>query len=115
MGCPPVFRQARGVRPIPRRIVGAIPTAPVGPSARLKVGPLPVLHAMPPLSLRCPALRWPMLVLAIAAACAGPAWALPTFDAVRREFRPSDTEVLDRDGAVLQRVRTDATVRRGQW
>ncbi|MDM0123147.1 penicillin-binding protein 1C [Variovorax arabinosiphilus] len=67
------------------------------------------------LSLCCPSLRRPLLVLGIAAACAGPAWALPTFDAVRREFRPSDTEVLDRDSALLQRVRTDATVRRGQW
>ena len=62
-----------------------------------------------------PALRRPLLALAIATACAGSAWALPTFDAVRREFRPSDTEVLDRDGALLQRVRTDVTVRRGQW
>ena len=70
---------------------------------------------MRPLSLHCPFLRRPLLVLAIVAACAGPAWALPTFDAVRREFRPSDTEVLDRDGALLQRVRTDASVRRGQW
>ena len=60
---------------------------------------------MRPLSLHCPSLRRPLLVLAIVAACAGPAWALPTFDAVRREFRPSDTEVLDRDGALLQRVR----------
>lgn len=67
------------------------------------------------LSLCCPTLRRPLLVLGIAAACAGPACALPAFDAVRREFRPSDTEVLDRDGALLQRVRTDTTVRRGQW
>lgn len=61
------------------------------------------------------ALRRALLSLAIATTCAGSAWALPTFDAVKREFRPSDTEVLDRDGALLQRVRTDATVRRGQW
>jgi penicillin-binding protein 1C len=67
------------------------------------------------LALCHPALPRPLLMLAIVAACVGPAWALPTFDAVRREFRPSDTEVLDRDGALLQRVRTDATVRRGQW
>ncbi|MGJ7484935.1 penicillin-binding protein 1C [Variovorax sp. LT2P21] len=65
--------------------------------------------------LRHRTFRQPLLVLAIAAACAGPARALPAFDAVRREFRPSDTEVLDRDGALLQRVRTDATVRRGRW
>ena len=67
------------------------------------------------LALSHPAVRRPLLALAIATTCAGSAWALPTFDAVRREFRPSDTEVLDRDGALLQRVRTDATVRRGQW
>ena len=44
-----------------------------------------------------------------------PALALPTFDEVRRDFHPSDTLVLSREGEVLQRLRTDATVRRGQW
>ena len=44
-----------------------------------------------------------------------PALALPAFDEVRRDFRPSDTLILSREGEVLQRVRTDATVRRGQW
>ncbi|WCM90911.1 penicillin-binding protein 1C [Acidovorax sp. NCPPB 3576] len=43
------------------------------------------------------------------------AWALPTFGEVRADFRPSDTLVLSREGEVLQRLRTDATVRRGQW
>ena len=38
-----------------------------------------------------------------------------SFDEVKREFRSSDTAVLDRNGELLQRVRTDATVRRGQW
>ncbi|RYF22184.1 MAG: penicillin-binding protein 1C [Comamonadaceae bacterium] len=57
------------------------------------------------------------------AVCVAAAWlalvpgahALPTFDEVRRDFRPSDTLVLSREGEVVQRVRTDATVRRGQW
>ena len=47
--------------------------------------------------------------------CVHPAYAIPTFDAVKRDFQPSDTLVLGRDGEVLQRVRTDASVRRGQW
>ena len=47
--------------------------------------------------------------------CAHPAYAIPTFDAVKRDFQPSDTLVLGRDGEVLLRVRTDASVRRGQW
>jgi penicillin-binding protein 1C len=55
------------------------------------------------------------LLFAGMTACAAPAWALPGFDEVRRDFRPSDTAVLDRDGALLQRVRTDASARRGQW
>ena len=38
-----------------------------------------------------------------------------SFDEVKRGFRSSDTAVLDRSGELLQRVRTDATVRRGQW
>lgn len=41
--------------------------------------------------------------------------ALPTYQQVRQDFRPSDTLVLDRNGELLQRVRTDTAVRRGQW
>jgi penicillin-binding protein 1C len=43
------------------------------------------------------------------------AHALPTFDEVRRNWQPSDTTIVDRHGEFLQRIRTDATVRRGQW
>ncbi|MCW5653833.1 penicillin-binding protein 1C [Hydrogenophaga sp.] len=43
------------------------------------------------------------------------AHALPTYEAARKAWRPSDTTVLDRDGEFLQRIRTDPTVRRGQW
>ncbi len=50
-----------------------------------------------------------------AAVCMHPAWAVATFDEVKREFRPSDTLILDRSGEVIQRLRTDAAVRRGQW
>ncbi len=42
-------------------------------------------------------------------------WAAGTFDDIKRDFRPSDTLILARDGEIIQRVRTDATVRRGQW
>ncbi|RZL84468.1 MAG: penicillin-binding protein 1C, partial [Variovorax sp.] len=55
------------------------------------------------------------LAVALVAAGARPAAAATSFDEVKRAFRPSDTRVLDRDGVLLQRVRTDATVRRGQW
>jgi len=41
--------------------------------------------------------------------------AAATFDQVKREFRPSDTLILDRHGEAIQRLRLDATVRRGQW
>jgi penicillin-binding protein 1C len=44
-----------------------------------------------------------------------PARAIPTFDEVRADFKPSDTVLLSREGEVLQRLRTDPTVRRGQW
>ena len=43
------------------------------------------------------------------------AHALPAFDEVRRAHRPSDSLLLDRDGVVIHRLRTDATVRRGSW
>ncbi len=48
-------------------------------------------------------------------ACASAAWALPTYDEVRADHRSSDTVILSAEGEVLQRLRTDATVRRGQW
>ncbi len=43
------------------------------------------------------------------------AWALPSYEEVRQDFRSSDTVILSREGEVVQRLRTDATVRRGQW
>lgn len=56
-----------------------------------------------------------LAAVALAAGCVLPAVALPAFEEVRADFRPSDTLVLSREGEVLQRLRTDATVRRGQW
>ena len=49
------------------------------------------------------------------AACAMPASALPTFEEVKAGFEPSETLILSREGEVLQRVRTDLGMRRGQW
>jgi penicillin-binding protein 1C len=56
-----------------------------------------------------------LLALSLLAALAGPALALPAFEELKRDFRPSDIQVLDRDGELLQRVRTDSRVRRGRW
>ncbi len=50
------------------------------------------------------------LALAVA-----PALALPSFEQVRADFRSSETLVLSREGEVIQRLRTDSAVRRGQW
>jgi penicillin-binding protein 1C len=69
------------------------------------------MHLLAPFTPTRRALATALLV----AACAHPAWALVSFEEVKREFRSSDTAVLDRNGELLQRVRTDATVRRGQW
>ena len=44
-----------------------------------------------------------------------PARAVSTFKEIKSDFRPSDTLILDRNGEMLQRLRTDARVRRGQW
>ena len=55
------------------------------------------------------------MALLMGAGVAAPAWALPTFDQVRGDFHSSDTLILSQEGEVLQRLRTDATVRRGQW
>ncbi|BEP44305.1 transglycosylase domain-containing protein [Variovorax sp. V15] len=59
--------------------------------------------------------RKTLAALLIAAAWTLPARAVVSFEDVKRDFRSSDTAVLDRNGELLQRVRTDPTVRRGQW
>jgi penicillin-binding protein 1C len=48
-------------------------------------------------------------------AIAATAQAAPSFAEVKAAYVPSDTVVLDRSGEPLQRLRTDKTVRRGQW
>lgn len=53
-----------------------------------------------------------MLLLAAYAHSAG---AAATFNAVKTGYQPSDTLILDRNGEVLHRLRTDTSVRRGQW
>ena len=56
-----------------------------------------------------------LLAIFLLAAHACPAGAAATFNAVKTSYRSSDTLILDRNGEVLHRLRTDATVRRGQW
>lgn len=58
--------------------------------------------------------RAALLALALGA-CALPARALPSFDEVRAAHRPSDLQLLSREGEVLHSVRTDSSVRRGAW
>jgi penicillin-binding protein 1C len=55
------------------------------------------------------------LILFLTGGVSSAAHAVATFDEVKRDFKPSDTVVLDRNGEVLQRLRTDSAVRRGQW
>ncbi|MCD2513487.1 penicillin-binding protein 1C [Comamonas endophytica] len=59
---------------------------------------------------------WPRALALCCLALAAPAaWALPSYEEVRSAHRPSETLLLSREGEVLQRLRTDASVRRGQW
>ncbi len=61
-------------------------------------------------------LRWGRsAALILIAITASNAWAIASFDHIKSHFQPSDTLVLSREGEVLQRVRTDASARRGQW
>ena len=62
-----------------------------------------------------PGVRMALTATLLIALQASNAWATATFDQVKRDFRPSDTQIFARDGETLQRVRTDPTVRRGQW
>ncbi len=51
----------------------------------------------------------------VACLMVGPAHALPTFNQVRTTHAPSDLTLLDRQGAPLQTLRVDPTVRRLPW
>ncbi|QIL78658.1 penicillin-binding protein 1C [Diaphorobacter sp. HDW4A] len=55
------------------------------------------------------------LLALFALAFAPQASALPSYEEVRQDFRSSETQILSREGEAIQRIRTDATVRRGQW
>ena len=59
--------------------------------------------------------RRTLVALLLIAGCGQSALGMPSFDAVKSGFQPSDTLILDRQGEVVQRLRSDATVRRGQW
>ena len=41
--------------------------------------------------------------------------ATPSFEEVKSAFQPSDVQILDKNGEWLHSLRTDKTVRRGQW
>jgi penicillin-binding protein 1C len=49
------------------------------------------------------------------AACATSSWSIGSFEQEKRAFTSSESLLLDRHGEVLHRLRTDSTVRRGQW
>ena len=55
------------------------------------------------------------VLAALLVAHSAAAQALRTPAEVRAAHQPSDTLILDRHGAVLHRIRSDATVRRGRW
>ncbi len=60
----------------------------------------------------------PLVAVLLAAICISSgtsAWAMASFNEVKATHHSSDTLVLDRHGEVLQRLRTDNTVRSGQW
>lgn len=47
--------------------------------------------------------------------CTAAQAAMPTFAEVRADYRPSDVQILDRQGQVIQTVRLDRQVRRLPW
>jgi penicillin-binding protein 1C len=77
-----------------------------------------MLHAADTLprsnSARSFTVEW-MSAICLIAGCAHSISAAATFNEVKAAYQPSDTLILDRHGEVLHRLRTDASVRRGQW
>ncbi len=59
--------------------------------------------------------KHPFFAIFLIAVCAHNTWATESFDAVKQAYNPSDTLILASSGEVIQRLRTDNTVRRGQW
>ena len=57
----------------------------------------------------------PLLAVLWVACHGASAMAAASFEATRAAHTPSETQVVDRHGELLQRLRTDNTVRRGQW
>jgi penicillin-binding protein 1C len=57
----------------------------------------------------------PKIATFLIAACALNAWAIGTFEQEKKAFTSSESLLLDRHGEVIHRLRTDSTVRRGQW
>ena len=55
------------------------------------------------------------LGLGVTGSLTGAALSAPSYSDVQAAFRASDVQILDRDGVLLQRIRADDTVRRGQW
>lgn len=63
-----------------------------------------------------PALRlWRGILLWLLLLLPGPACALPTFQAVKASWRPSEAYLLDRNGRLLQELRLDFKTRRLPW
>ena len=60
-------------------------------------------------------LKRALIAILFIASYAHSTWATGTFNQIKADFKPSDTQILDRNGELLQRIRTDNTVRRGQW
>ena len=59
--------------------------------------------------------RIALIAIFLVATHAYPTWATDTFNDVKSGFSPSDPSILDRNGELLHRIRTDTSVRRGQW
>jgi penicillin-binding protein 1C len=64
-------------------------------------------------SLRVQVQRW--VALLVASCWLNMAWALPSFQAVKADWRTSDKIFLDRHGIEIQRIRVDQTVRKLNW
>lgn len=56
-----------------------------------------------------------LCVLALLLSSTLPCWALPSFDEVRAQWSSSDMQLLDRHGALIQRIRVDMRARKLDW
>jgi penicillin-binding protein 1C len=78
-------------------------------------GQPPHINPLPPAGKKISRLAAALLAAALFTTTSPARASVPAFDEVRRGYRSSETLLFDRHGEPIHRLRSDASVRRGDW